>query len=101
MSETSEIVTPLVKAINAIPDCFALRVNAGKVAVRGGWMHLAPEDTADIIGHVRGRFFAFECKVPGKKPDAGQEAFLERQGRAGCLVAAVTSVTEGLRALGL
>jgi hypothetical protein len=101
MSETSEIVTPLVRAINEIPGCWALRVNSGRVAVRRGWLHLAPENTPDIIGHIRGRHFAIECKVPGEKPKPGQAAFLERAERDGCITGVATSVAEGLRLLGL
>ncbi len=100
MSETTEITNPLVSAINAIPGCWALRVNAGRVAVRGGWMHLAPENTPDVIGYVRGRFFSLECKLPGELPTGGQAEFLARADKDGCIAGVVRSVREGLAALG-
>lgn len=48
MTETSEITTPILEALKKA-GIFAMRLNSGKVKVRGGWMTLCPEGTADIV----------------------------------------------------
>lgn len=54
------------------------RTHCGKVRVRGGFMHLAKEGVADIIGILAdgsGRLFAVETKNPtdGKQRDKQKE----------------------------
>ncbi len=63
-------------------------------------MHLAPENTPDIMGHVRGRCFYLECKLPGELPTGGQAEFLAQADKDGCITGVVRSVREGLAALG-
>ena len=62
MSETSEITGPLVKKLRQM-GIFTLRLNSGKVKVRGGWMQLCPEGTADIICWTKGRTLWLETKA--------------------------------------
>lgn len=63
---------------------WALRVNSGQYAIDDGFhrrrfMKGAPAGTSDIVGCTKdGRFFAIECKRPGKKPTPQQEYFLDR-----------------------
>lgn len=52
MSETSEITGPLVKMLRQM-GIVTLRLNSGKVKVRGGWMQLCPEGTPDILCFAR------------------------------------------------
>jgi hypothetical protein len=56
----------------------AFRVQSGKVRVRGGYMHLAPEGTSDLIGYMpyTGRILAIETKVKGENPRKSQIEFL-------------------------
>jgi hypothetical protein len=49
---------------------------------------------SDIIGIINGKFFACECKVPGKKPSKDQADFLAEVARKGGIACWVTSVEE-------
>lgn len=72
--------TEVSKAIGDFLDIhprvsWQVRVNSGRVQLaKGGWMHLAPKDTPDRIGMLKGgRFFAVEVKRDAKtKPTNGQ-----------------------------
>lgn len=48
MSETSELTGPILKAMKQA-GYLAIRMQSGRVKVRGGWMNLAPPGTADIV----------------------------------------------------
>ncbi|MGH9604291.1 MAG: hypothetical protein ACRD3N_01205 [Terracidiphilus sp.] len=48
MSECSQLTTPIVEALTDA-GYFAMRLNSGKVKVRGGWLSLCPCGTADIL----------------------------------------------------
>lgn len=77
------------------------RQQCGSVRVKRGYMHLAPEGTPDICGHMPdGRALFLEVKMPKEKPTAEQEAFLSRAARAGCLVGVVRSVEDAVRVVG-
>lgn len=52
MSETSEITTPTIRAINQIPYCVAHRLHAGTVKVNGGYMHHDAIGTPDILAVI-------------------------------------------------
>ena len=53
-------------------------VQSGRVRVAGGYMHLAPRGTSDIIGYMpyTGRILALEAKESGKLPSPAQVLFL-------------------------
>lgn len=90
----------ILNALHALPDAEFLRVNSGKVKVRGGWMQLAPNGTSDILGIVRGgRFVALEVKLPGEKPNPDQVAFGARVAKLGGYFAVVTSVEDAVSAV--
>ena len=42
---------------------FTLRLNSGKVRVRGGYMHLCPPGTGDILCWTKGRTLWLETKA--------------------------------------
>lgn len=48
MSENSDITRPLIDALNQTGG-LALRMNSGKVRVKGGFMQLHEKGTADIL----------------------------------------------------
>lgn len=97
MSETSSIVTPLIKALNAVPGVFAHRVFTGTAAVRRGYLHGAEKGTPDIHVTVRGMSLWFEAKAPkGGRVSPEQLEQHERLRRAGARVEVVTSVAEGI-----
>jgi hypothetical protein len=96
MSETSEITTPAIKAINDLPNCVAYRVQCGKVQVRGGWLTGAPEGMPDIGAVIDGTAVYFETKVRGGKASKAQYEMHARLRRAGASVEIVHSVAEVL-----
>ena len=71
------------------------RIQSGKVKVRGGWMQLAPEGTADILA-IRGEKTLW-CEV--KRPKGGihsqeQQEFAAIARRAGHEYIVATSVED-------
>lgn len=48
LSESTQITSPIVAALNKA-GYFAMRLNSGRVRVRGGFMTLCPVGTADIL----------------------------------------------------
>lgn len=95
MSETSDIVTPALKALESIGiECW--RMNAGG---RRGRVTLAPSGTPDIMGYLspNGRMFALEAKMPGKKPTDVQQAWHDDARAAGVLVAVINSAAEAVQ----
>lgn len=90
----------ILDALDALPGAEFIRVNSGKVKVRGAWMHLAPVGTSDILGIVRGgRFVALEVKLPKESPTPEQIAFGERIAKLGGFFAVVHSVDEAVNAV--
>ncbi len=88
-NETTGLVVPALAALNAFAWCQVWRSNVGALRDETGRLvrYGLCDGASDILGIVRvvptqlewgtGRFFALECKMPGKKPTAAQEAFLE------------------------
>jgi hypothetical protein len=73
-----------------------IRTNSGRVPVRGGWMHLAPEGTPDL--RVVGRTW-LETKTDKGKLSEAQKRMHARLTAAGERVAVVRSVAEALEAV--
>ena len=98
MSETSDIVTPALKAIARL-GCIAWRVNSGG---RRGRVTLAKAGTPDILGVLApsGRLFGLEAKLPGKKPTDVQRAWHETAIASGVRIAVVHSVAEAVEVVG-
>ena len=48
MSETRNITTPIIKALEQM-GWLVFRMNSGKLRVRGGYVHMAKKGTADIL----------------------------------------------------
>ena len=102
MSETSDLTGPLVKMIGQM-GVMVLRMNAGKVKVRGGWMQLHKKGTADILCFPRGRVVWIETKdVPvdyHKEQRESQEAFRDDVLALGHEYHLVRTIDEGLEAV--
>lgn len=65
MSEGSEVLGPIMRELDR-RGIFYLRNQSGKVKVRGGWMSLAPEGTADLVIFPDGQLPIWvECKLKG------------------------------------
>lgn len=96
MSETSDVTTPLVKAINRIPFCRAHRVLSGTAPTRGGYIHGADAGFPDICAVAAGTALYLETKTPEGKLSVEQKKLHGQLRRAGAAVATVRSVREGL-----
>jgi Holliday junction resolvase len=102
MSETSELTGPLVKMIRQM-GIMAMRMNSGKVRVRGGWMQLHSPGTADILCFPRGRVVWLECKTikgtTNKEQIENQAEFQRIVTGLGHSYHRITSIDEGLAAV--
>jgi hypothetical protein len=84
MSETSEVVTPILELLSRV-GLTAARMQAG--TAHGGKMRLAPAGWPDIIGYLPdGRMFAIECKTAEGKASEEQLAW-HRRAKANNVVA--------------
>lgn len=95
MSETSDIVTPALKALKRL-NVIAWRMNSGG---RRGRVTLAPAGTPDILGVLApsGRLFGLEAKLPGGKPTPVQAEWHARAQGSGVLVATIHSAADAVR----
>ena len=97
MNHETPIKKAIIAAINLVGRAVVWNSPAGS-ALRGR-IKLAPGGTPDIVGHMldgSGRMVAIEVKVPGKKPNADQEAWLERGQRFGVVCGVATNTQEAL-----
>jgi len=92
----SALQRAILDALAHWPDCHAFRVNAGS-PIKG--FRGAPKGTADIIGIIKGRFFALEVKLPKKKPSKHQVEFLRLIRSLGGIAEVVHNVDEALHAV--
>lgn len=103
MSDRSKAETPIVKEIRDALDCVPAvvwieRVQSGKVQVRRGWMQLAREGTADLVGELdNGISLTIEVKCPGEHTTPAQDMRLARSRRAGGCAFVAHSADEALR----
>jgi len=94
MSETSDVVTPTLKALRKLPYVWATRLHSG--SARGGKQQLSPVGSPDLLAIVRGVPVFLEAKSEtGKLRDSQTEqAMLLRA--AGAVVHTVRSVAEAM-----
>jgi len=101
MAETA-LRAAIVDALNATGLVRVWSVHAGRVRVRGGWMHLSPVGTPDVCGYALrdGRFIGIEIKVIGnrtaKERAEAQHDFQQDITKHGGIAGQVTSVTEAV-----
>ena len=104
MSGETPIIRDILDALEQL-GVEAFRAQSGRVRVRGGWMVLCPEGTADILGYLppAATMFGVECKTPGGRHPLTdeQQAWGERLVRAGGLYVVARTVGEALAGLGL
>jgi len=76
-------------------DITAWRNNSGSVRVKGGYMHLSPTGTPDIVGYLPdGRFLGIEVKRPGEDRTPAQVAFAINAEACGALCFVARSVED-------
>ena len=80
-----DIVQSILRYLRAVPECFAWKTHGGMYGTAG---------IPDIIACVRGRFFAFEVKMPIGKVTPLQEATIQKILASGGTAAVVRSVDE-------
>jgi len=104
MAETA-LRAAIVDALNATGLVRVWSVHAGRVRVRGGWMHLSPVGTPDVCGYALrdGRFIGIEIKVPGnrtaKERAEAQREFQRQISTHGGISGQVTSAVEAVALL--
>lgn len=90
--------TRLSKEIrDALTDAgfWAMRINSGTVRVAGGFMHLAPKGTPDVL--VLHPYGWLEVKTDVGESSEAQRKFRERAAKTGVRHAEVRSVEDALR----
>lgn len=103
MSETGELTGPLRK-IYEQAGALVFRMQAGRVKVRGGWMQLCPEGTADLLVFPRnGGTWWVETKHPKSRTDRvraeKQAEFQQKVEALGHKYIKPTTIDEGLQAI--
>lgn len=108
MKRESELQREIMDALKHFSCLKAWRCNSGTVKVRGGFMHLAPAGTPDVIGFFResGRFFGIECKSSHKEKCNCVKCIAQRAWKADAgpnvlIVDNVRSLDDAIRGLGL
>ena len=81
----SNLTKTILKYLRGLDGCFAWKAHGGRFGTAG---------IPDVICCYRGRFFAFEVKVPGNKPTEIQQATIDRLKQAGARVFVVNSVKD-------
>lgn len=82
--EYEAVVAPTLKWINSLPDGKAINIHGGIFSERG---------TPDIIGCIRGRLIAFECKrSEAEAPTTIQKWRLCEWIKAGAVVGSVSDL---------
>lgn len=76
---------------------WCIRVQSGKVRVRGGWMQLAEEGTPDLCCPALALWL--EVKTLAGEPKPSQVAWHARAKREGVKVAVVRSISEAIGAV--
>ena len=86
----STIVTAAINALNKIPGCLAQKIHGSAYG----------HPTLDVLVCYQGRMLWLECKQPGKKATARQEATMRKWREAGCVCEVFTSKQEALDIVG-
>jgi hypothetical protein len=94
----AELQASIVSSLERL-GYLVIRVQSGKVKVKGGWMQLAPEGTPDLHVMSPGLATWLETKVKDGKLRPSQVAWHERAKKGGHRVAVVRSVAEALQAV--
>lgn len=82
--EYNGVVDPILHYLNSLPESKAINIHGSVFSERG---------TPDIIGSIRGRTVAFECKRSEEEaPEAIQKWRLAEWLSAGAIVGAVSDV---------
>lgn len=98
--DENEVQATLTALACRLYDALPIRVNSGKVKVRGGWMTLAPPGTPDMLFLLLdGRCLWLECKTPAGKLSEVQRAMHETLRQRGHTVIVANSVDAFLAAV--
>ncbi len=74
------------------------RNQTGCVQVKRGWMHLAPEGTPDLTGHLdNGIALHVEVKTPDGETSPEQDKFITEAQKCGCCAFVTNSGAEAIR----
>jgi hypothetical protein len=108
MSENKDLTRPLIDALNRTGG-LAMRMNSGRVRVKGGFMQLHEKGTADILFFPRPRSVGQYAEAPvwietksghsNREQIENQAAFREKVEALGHRYIRATTIDEGLEAL--
>jgi hypothetical protein len=96
MSETSEIVGPVIEALNAIPGVIAYRIFTGRLAYYGRYIAGAPKGFPDIGAVIAGSAIFLEAKLGSEPVPRHQLELHEHLRRAGARVHVVRNVSDAI-----
>lgn len=80
-----DLINQIKTYLNSIKDLFYWKEHGGQFGTAG---------IPDIIICYKGRFIAFECKQPGRKPTILQAITLNKIMRAGGIGIVITDITQ-------
>ncbi len=81
----SNLTKTILKYLRCLDGCYAWKAHGGRFGTAG---------IPDIVCCYHGTFYAFEVKVPGKKPTDIQQAMIDRMKAAGGRVFVVNGVKD-------
>ncbi|HEY4013762.1 MAG TPA: hypothetical protein VGM06_10510 [Polyangiaceae bacterium] len=100
MKAETYVVARIIAAINTAPHTFVWRNQSGSVRAPGGYVHMAPAGSPDVVGWTRGKFLGIEVKVEGnrtsKERAAKQAEWRERIRAAGGIAFEARSAQEAV-----
>ena len=105
MSESeTNLYQPIITALAESRLACVWRNQAGSVRAKGGWIHMAPEGTPDLIGFVlygprKGAFVGLEVKAKRGRETTLQATWRTRIVSAGGIAAVVYSPQEAVTLL--
>jgi hypothetical protein len=99
-TDENAVQRDLIRHAQELLGVLAIRINSGRVKVRGGWMTLAPIGTPDLLFVLfGGRCCWLECKTPAGKLSADQARMHAELRRRGHVVIVASSRVEFLAGL--
>jgi hypothetical protein len=98
MSETEDLTGPLLKMLRQC-GVWATRMQSGVVKVKGGWCHMSPKGTADILARPGGRVVWIETKIGKYGQSEDQKTFQCLVEHMGDKYVIARTIDEGIEAI--
>jgi hypothetical protein len=100
----ADLYAPIIEAVRVSGLATIWRNQSGSVRARGGYVHLGPAGSPDLVGWMlqgprRGAFVGLEVKRPGEQATLIQTAWRQDIEKAGGVAGVVRSVDDALAVL--